>query len=642
MERVSLLVFVCAAASLASALDPRGTRPMEPSTRSDKCATQKEWPFCTDDDWGPKCPSGCRIQGLMDYRDHSLLKKIEKIRSLLENNQQRQRSADQVTKQTYEYLKERLNLNTGHDGRYYDLAQNLRQRIGDMKVKIDRQLRVLAALRDRVADQAAAMQMLEVDIDIKLRSCKGSCKTYSEYQVDRDSYVTLDKQVNQLQSQELQRVDSVRTLKVLKSTELHNILQDNVFKSKDLGDHSGQQRQDMFREVKTLQLTLEEEGSSSYPATISKVPSTSSSSSGSSTGSSTTSKSITELVGSSNGDFGTTFGGGGVDKVYHTTTDTSRCVKTVKRTTVMTADGPVEKVVETTEDGCHDIKGGLDSFFPGVSHASSTIKTVHMGGAKDGHSSVKMSTSPLFPDVGYDLGKFFGDHTEDDVPDVDARSVKTTHVARQSDYTGKDCVEIFHKHTQGETSGVFNVKPAAAAATVAVYCQQEGLMPGWLLVQQRESGGLNFNRTWDEYRRGFGGVDAQGRGEVWLGNQNLHLLTNQGENLLRVELQDEDGGVTSAEYVVSVGPEEEGYRLSLSGYSGDAGDALTAAHHGAKFSTWDTDNDSTALNCAATRGGGWWYDQCQSANLNAIYQGGVVWSNRSLKRVRMFVRPATF
>lgn len=36
----------------------------------------------------------------------------------------------------------------------------------------------------------------QVDIDIKLRSCKGSCKSYSEYQVDQDSYTGLDKQVS--------------------------------------------------------------------------------------------------------------------------------------------------------------------------------------------------------------------------------------------------------------------------------------------------------------------------------------------------------------------------------------------------------------------------------------------------------------
>lgn len=62
---------------------------------------------------GYKCPSGCRIQGLMDKYDHSLLKKIEKIRSLLNQNKAKHRSADQVSKQTYDYLKDKLTTDAG-------------------------------------------------------------------------------------------------------------------------------------------------------------------------------------------------------------------------------------------------------------------------------------------------------------------------------------------------------------------------------------------------------------------------------------------------------------------------------------------------------------------------------------------------
>lgn len=196
-------------------------------------------------------------------------------------------------------------------------------------------------------------------------------------------------------------------------------------------------------------------------------------------------------------------------------------------------------------------------------------------------------------------------------------------------------------------------------------------MGGWLLAQQRESGVLSFNRTWAEYRKGFGSVDAQGKGEFWLGNQNLHLLTNQGETMLKVELEDWEGGVASAEYIVRVGSEEEGYPLHVSGYTGDAGDALIMSksdmasylsHNGMKFSTFDSDNDKWEENCAEMYGGGWWYNNCQSANLNGMYykgsydpekntpyeiENGVVWvtykpATYSLKTVRMFIRSAAF
>ena len=34
----------------------------------------------------------------------------------------------------------------------------------------------------------------------------------------------------------------------------------------------------------------------------------------------------------------------------------------------------------------------------------------------------------------------------------------------------------------------------------------------------------NFFRGWDDYKYGFGNLT----GEYWIGNENLHFLTNQG------------------------------------------------------------------------------------------------------------------
>ena len=76
----------------------------------------------------------------------------------------------------------------------------------------------------------------------------------------------------------------------------------------------------------------------------------------------------------------------------------------------------------------------------------------------------------------------------------------------------------------------------------------------------------------------------------------------------------------SAEYS-SFWIEEEaaGYRLHLSGYSGDAGDGMNAPgnekSNGAKFTSKDRDNDAAPYNCADQFGGGWWYNKCMYACL---------------------------
>lgn len=49
----------------------------------------------------------------MDKHDFSLLKKIEKIRNLLDQNKAKFRTADQASKQTYDYLKDKLTLDSG-------------------------------------------------------------------------------------------------------------------------------------------------------------------------------------------------------------------------------------------------------------------------------------------------------------------------------------------------------------------------------------------------------------------------------------------------------------------------------------------------------------------------------------------------
>jgi len=47
----------------------------------------------------------------------------------------------------------------------------------------------------------------------------------------------------------------------------------------------------------------------------------------------------------------------------------------------------------------------------------------------------------------------------------------------------------------------------------------------------------NFNRNWHDYKYGFGNPDQ----EVWLGNENIHLVTNSEDYELKVELVDFEG-----------------------------------------------------------------------------------------------------
>lgn len=231
-----------------------------------------------------------------------------------------------------------------------------------------------------------------------------------------------------------------------------------------------------------------------------------------------------------------------------------------------------------------------------------------------------------------------------------------------------DCADILQKHSSGAKSGIFKIRPEGSNKELSVFCDQDTQIGGWVLIQQREDGSLNFNRTWQAYKNGFGSVDANGKGELWLGNEYIYLLSRK-ETILRIELEDWSGNQAYAEYSFQLGSESEGYALNVNGYEGSAGDTLVegskddseyTSHANMKFSTYDRDSDKWEENCAEMYGGGWWYNNCQAANLNGIYynggqydprnnapyeiENGIVWvlfkpADYSLKTVKMKIRP---
>ncbi|XP_035684230.1 ficolin-2-like [Branchiostoma floridae] len=218
--------------------------------------------------------------------------------------------------------------------------------------------------------------------------------------------------------------------------------------------------------------------------------------------------------------------------------------------------------------------------------------------------------------------------------------------------SARDCMELLT--TGHDTSGVYTIYPdGGGKSPVHVYCDMDTEGGGWTLFQKRQDGSVNFYRDWQVYKTGFGDL----RGEFWLGNDHLHRLTAQDVYELRVDLEDFEGNTAYAKYnIFRVEDEVHKYRLTVDGYSGNAGDTMTDSvrpHNGMYFSTRDRDNDphSTA-DCAEIYKGAWWYERCHRANLNGLYLGGSHQSDRdgvnwnpwkgsrySLKITEMKIRP---
>lgn len=149
---------------------------------------------------------------------------------------------------------------------------------------------------------------------------------------------------------------------------------------------------------------------------------------------------------------------------------------------------------------------------------------------------------------------------------------------------------------------------------------------GWTVIQRRYNGSEEFERIWNEYANGFGDVS----GEYWMGNENIHYLTSQGDYVLRIEMVDIYNVNWLAEYdVFHVKDEKNKYEVTISGYHGNTTDSFGDSN-GMAFSTQDQDNDASSTHCAKYYTAGWWYKHCQYANLNGRYEASIAWFNHEL------------
>uniref|UniRef100_A0A8C6Z622 Angiopoietin 4 n=1 Tax=Nothoprocta perdicaria TaxID=30464 RepID=A0A8C6Z622_NOTPE len=215
----------------------------------------------------------------------------------------------------------------------------------------------------------------------------------------------------------------------------------------------------------------------------------------------------------------------------------------------------------------------------------------------------------------------------------------------------QDCAEL--RRAGVRASGVYTLHIANLSEPKKAFCDMETERGGWTVIQLRANGSVSFQRTWKEYKQGFG----EPAGEHWLGNEAVHLLTSRAPYALRVELLDWEGAQALALYErFQLGSERQLYRLALQGYSGTAGQQSGMALQGTNFSTRDADHDNCLCKCAQMLSGGWWFDACGLSNLNGIYYparhnirklNGIRWHHfqgpsYSLKGTRMLIRPAGF
>ncbi|XP_013384954.1 fibroleukin isoform X2 [Lingula anatina] len=201
----------------------------------------------------------------------------------------------------------------------------------------------------------------------------------------------------------------------------------------------------------------------------------------------------------------------------------------------------------------------------------------------------------------------------------------------------RDCSELYgNGHTPG---GVFKIHPSNSSAPFEVVCDGK-----WTVIQRNHlHSRTNFDRGWKDYKDGFGNFDS----DFWLGNDKIHRLSSVKTRpfMLKIEIWNiyESKSFYAQYGYFRVANEAKNYSLHVQGYSGNAGDNLNYGsilgpfyHHGRAFTTLDRDNDRWhAGNCAQTNGGGWWYDNCLTADLNGdLYWYPLGTISKSVMKIR--------
>ncbi|XP_046368773.2 angiopoietin-4-like [Haliotis rufescens] len=179
-----------------------------------------------------------------------------------------------------------------------------------------------------------------------------------------------------------------------------------------------------------------------------------------------------------------------------------------------------------------------------------------------------------------------------------------------------DCSEGFRNGATG--TGVFTIEPNTSSPPFEVFCH---MTFGGRTYFQKQHYGINFNRKWRDYREGFGEVTR----DHWLGLEKIKAISDRVICQLIVHLTypccPKWRQINFKNFKLT--DETDGYRMTFSEYNASTtspknklNDTMTELK-GAKFSTYDRDNDDNPTgSCPQIHGSGWWFKDCTRCNPN--------------------------
>ncbi|XP_030609460.1 fibrinogen alpha chain-like [Archocentrus centrarchus] len=153
-----------------------------------QCRAKSDTPLCSDADWVSKCPSGCRLQGLilqMENKVHKKLQEVCKTAKMYEDAAEKSMIA-----MTHNYNSNRRDIVNRYisELKFVEHAEGLARNLTSLQKRSTGLSQQIEELSSKIQKQIEELYRTEVDIDMKLRACHGSCQSVLPFGVDHSSY----------------------------------------------------------------------------------------------------------------------------------------------------------------------------------------------------------------------------------------------------------------------------------------------------------------------------------------------------------------------------------------------------------------------------------------------------------------------
>ncbi|CAL8326934.1 unnamed protein product [Lota lota] len=147
--------------------------------------------MCTDEDWGSGCPSGCVLQVLFLQQEVEVEKRMLEVCKGLE--QHHHTSLSTLSSATLLYHTQRHALISQHDWElwYVAGANRLASKLRLLRKLSAASSQKLKELRQKVQKQMEELYHTEVDVDIKIRACQGSCASRLAFRLQVEDQIAL-------------------------------------------------------------------------------------------------------------------------------------------------------------------------------------------------------------------------------------------------------------------------------------------------------------------------------------------------------------------------------------------------------------------------------------------------------------------